>query len=123
MLCCGMLTARADHISGGEIFYTYNGRSGSQYVYTVYLRLFMLCSSSRQFDNPAIISVFNKGNNVRVLDSNVPLQRTTVISLTNTNLCITNPPVVCYKWLITSLVCLSAALQQDILFPTRLITV
>jgi len=57
----------------------------------------MLCSSVRQFDNPAILSVFGKATNQRVLNTNVSIARTETISLNNTNQCISNPPVVCYK--------------------------
>ncbi len=91
------IAARADHISGGEIYYICTGKLGNNYQYEVYLRLFMLCTSPRQFDNPATLSVFNKATYARVIDVSANLNRTETISLTNTDLCISNPPRICYK--------------------------
>ena len=88
--------AKADHITGGEMFYTYNGLSGGTSSYTITLKLFMRCNSGRQFPNPAVISVFNKLSFERFSDINVPLSREETISITNSDPCITDPPTVCY---------------------------
>src|SRR5215204_208576 len=88
--------AKADHITGGEMFYSYLGRSGSDYQYSVTLKLFMRCNSGRRFNDPTIVSVFDRITNARVRDMAVPLSRQVNISLPNTNPCITNPPTVCY---------------------------
>ena len=90
------LIARADHITGGEMYYTYLGRSGSDYQYGVTLKLFMRCNSGRRFNNPTIVSVFDRTTNTRIKDIAVPLSRQETISLSNNNPCITNPPTVCY---------------------------
>ena len=89
--------AFADHITGGEISYTYVGSSGGNYQYAVVVRMFMRCYSGRQFNNPTIISVFSRGSGARFADYNVNLARSEVLSLTNTDPCITNPPEVCYE--------------------------
>jgi gliding motility-associated-like protein len=90
------LIARADHITGGEMFYTYLGKSGAENQYRVTLKLFMRCNSGRRFNDPTTVSVFDRLTNVRIKDVLVPLLRQENISLNNSNPCITNPPSVCY---------------------------
>ncbi len=90
-------SAKADHITGGEMSYTFTGVSGGLYQYTGTLKLFMRCNSGRRFNDPTVISVFNKSTNSRVTDLSVPLARTETISLADADPCITNPPVVCYE--------------------------
>lgn len=89
--------AQADHITGGEISYTYLGNSGGQYKYNVVVRMFMRCFSGRQFNNPTTISVFGRSSGLRIADYSVPLSRSEILSLNNTDPCITNPPAVCYE--------------------------
>jgi len=91
------LYAKADHITGGQMSYSFIGISADgQYRYNVFLRVFMRCNSGRQFNDPTIVSIFNKNGNVRVADISVPLTTSETISLNNSNPCITDPPVVCY---------------------------
>lgn len=90
-------TASADHITGGEMFYTFNGVSGGLYNYTVTLKLFMRCNSGRQFSNPTVISVFDKGSGNRLQDISVPIASQQTLNLTNFDPCISNPPQVCYE--------------------------
>lgn len=92
-----ILAARADHITGGEMYYTFTGTSGGNYTYRVTMKLFMRCNSGRQFANPAIIGVFNKSSGVRVSDVSVPLGRQETLQLSNFSKCISNPPAVCYE--------------------------
>ena len=89
--------AKADHITGGEMFYTYTGSSNGQDNYAVTLKLFMRCLSGRQFPDPAIISVFDKFSNSRIEDISVELFNQQTIQITNPDPCITNPPRVCYE--------------------------
>lgn len=89
--------ASADHITGGEMFYTLVSASNGQYTYAITVKLFMDCHSPRQFADPAVIGIFNRGTNVRVADVNVPLARTELLDLTNPGPCITDPPPVCYR--------------------------
>lgn len=90
-------SALADHITGGEIFYTFKGMSGSDYRYGVTVRLFMRCNSERMFNDPAIIGVFNLLTGERITNLDAALTRTQQLSLDETDPCITNPPRVCYN--------------------------
>lgn len=89
--------ARADHITGGEMFYTLQGiAANGEYEYKVTLKFFMRCHSNRSFYSPAIISVYTKNTGVHIKDISVSLANQQMLSLTNSNPCITNPPTVCY---------------------------
>jgi gliding motility-associated-like protein len=90
------LAAMADHITGGEMFYTYMGKNGSENQYLVILKLFMRCNSGRRFNDPTTVAVFDRLSSVRIKDISVPLTRQENIRLNNSNPCITNPPDVCY---------------------------
>lgn len=95
--CIGcMHTAKADHITGGEMYYIYNGFSGGEYKYSVVLKLFMRCNSGRQFADPTTISIFDKLTGERLKEISAPLGNQETISITSNNPCITDPPVVCY---------------------------
>ena len=96
-LCCLFSSARADHITGGEMFYTYLGKVNGNNQYRITLKLFMRCNSGRQFNDPTIVSVFDRTTNERIHNLTVPLTGQDFLSLTNNNPCITNPPVVCYN--------------------------
>jgi gliding motility-associated-like protein len=89
--------AKADHITGGEMYYSYNGLSNGENSYTVTLKLFMRCNSGRQFPNPAIISVFDKLSFERIRDVSIALSTRNTISITDSDPCISNPPTVCYE--------------------------
>jgi gliding motility-associated-like protein len=91
-----VITARADHITGGEMYYTFTGASNGFYNYNVTLKLFMRCNSGRSFNNPSSVSIFDRITNARVMDIQVPLSKQETLDYTNTNTCITNPPLVCY---------------------------
>jgi gliding motility-associated-like protein len=91
------LYASADHITGGEMYYTFLGNSNGRSEYSVTMKLFMRCNSGRQFPDPAIISVFDKLTFTRVQDINVAIARRETIAITQHDPCISNPPVVCYE--------------------------
>lgn len=93
----GSLYAKADHITGGEMFYTFNGYANGEYRYTITIKLFMDCQSPRQFNDPAIIGIFNRRSGNRVSDEFVRLTRTELLNLTNPGPCVTDPPPVCYR--------------------------
>lgn len=90
------LTAKADHITGGEMFYTFGGFSNGTYKYNVTLKLFMRCNSGRVFSNPTVVSVFDRITGARIQDINVSLSDTVRLDLTDPDPCISNPPPVCY---------------------------
>lgn len=56
----------------------------------------MRCNSGRQFNNPAVVSIFNRVTHARVTNISVPLSNEENISLSDAGPCVTNPPVVCY---------------------------
>ncbi len=95
LLFCFALHAMADHIKGGEIFYTCTGSSGAGYTYNITVKLYMVCNSGREFNNPTYVSFFKRGTNARVTDVLVPLGKTELRQLQNNNPCIINPPNVC----------------------------
>lgn len=94
---CSWHIARADHITGGEMYYTLVSVSANNYTYAVTLKLYMRCNSGRQFNNPTIVSVFDKITGARVMDMSVGLTAQENISLPlYSNPCIADPPQVCY---------------------------
>jgi gliding motility-associated-like protein len=99
VLLTGLISfsASADHITGGEMFYSYSGFSNGLHNYTVTLKLFMRCNSGRQFPDPAIVSIFDKGNFSRVQNVSVAISQRETIAITNPDPCISNPPQVCYE--------------------------
>jgi gliding motility-associated-like protein len=97
LLTTSSLIAWADHITGGEMYYTHAGSSNGLHTYHVTLKLFMRCNSGRQFPDPAVMSIFNKTNGSRVQDISVQISGRETISLVNQDACITNPPEVCYE--------------------------
>lgn len=92
-----VLVAKADHITGGEMYYTYSGFSGGTHNYHVTLKQFRSCNTlNRQFYNPTYIGIFNRATGERIRDISVPLSREEQISTTSNDPCITRAPFVCY---------------------------
>jgi gliding motility-associated-like protein len=96
LILCLATEAKADHITGGEIYYTCVPNNNGRHSYNATFKLFMRCNSGRQFNNPTIVSVFDKVTNQRVGDYNVNLSRSEIIQIDNPDPCISNPPTVCY---------------------------
>lgn len=90
------LPAFAGHITGGEMYYVYNGMVNGRHQYSVTLKFYKRCGISTAFPDPAIVSVFNKTDLSRVEDIYAPLSRQENIRLGNINPCISNPPNVCF---------------------------
>src|SRR5687768_4975567 len=88
--------AKAEHITGGEMFYVYVGEVNGKHHYRGTVKLYKNCHSNRQLANPAVVSVFDRLTGQRIEDITIPLSNTETIGLTNPNKCITNPPDVCY---------------------------
>lgn len=92
------LSARAEHITGGEMYYTLVSVSGSDYTYAVTLKLYRDCNSpGAQLDPTAAIAVFEMGSNTMIRQLNVPITNRDRLQLSNPGPCISNPPVVCYE--------------------------
>ncbi|HEX8357228.1 MAG TPA: PKD domain-containing protein, partial [Segetibacter sp.] len=95
VLFCG-IRSKADHITGGEFFYTYINNNNGTVTYDATYKLFMRCNSNRRFNDPTIVSIFDKGSNTLVSNVSVPLTSSETIQLADADPCITNPPRVCY---------------------------
>ena len=96
LLICIVTTSRADHITGGEMTYTYGGMVVGLHKYDVVLKLYKRCNSGRLFADPNIVSVFDRLTGTRIMDISVPLSHEEHIGLPP-DPCITNPPDVCYE--------------------------
>ncbi|HTF30712.1 MAG TPA: hypothetical protein VK625_17785, partial [Flavitalea sp.] len=99
-----MMPAMAEHIKGGEMFYTYigPGSAAGTSTYSVSLKLYIDCNatSSGQLDEFVSFSIFNKTNN-SLFGSPVTANFTGETFARfdpNSNPCIGNPPTdVCYR--------------------------
>jgi gliding motility-associated-like protein len=90
-------SAIAGHITGGEMFYEYNGRVGENHIYRVTLRLLMRCNSPRDFPPEIIIGVFDRKDHQRVRDVRTSLSLRNQISNPTNDPCISNPPELCFE--------------------------
>lgn len=96
--CCGFM-AFANHITGGEIFYTFTGMSGSDYTYHITLKLYRdyyAPPGSAPLDGQAPMAIFNNANNQIVFSKDVDSTKVVDLNLTQPNPCINNPPPVRY---------------------------
>ncbi|MET0636412.1 MAG: PKD domain-containing protein [Chitinophagaceae bacterium] len=90
----------AEHITGGEMYYTYEGMINGQHIYRVTLKLFRNCGSvGAQLDQTAAIGIFDQGTNrlIRSAKSFRLVPDPTELNLTDPGKCITNAPTVCYQ--------------------------
>lgn len=97
LFCAVATTAHADHITGGEMSYTYQGFSNGLHHYAVTYKLYMRCNSGRMFPAVNVVSLFDKVTGARINDISVPLANQTTISLPDGGPCIANAPVVCFE--------------------------
>lgn len=101
ILSCVFLskTLLAEHITGGEMYYTYLGFSNGMHNYRVTLKLYRDCfSAGAQLDPTAAIAVFNNSTGGIVSTHSVSMQGTpTTLQLSDPGPCITNAPTVCYQ--------------------------
>ncbi|MBL7743337.1 MAG: gliding motility-associated C-terminal domain-containing protein [Chitinophagaceae bacterium] len=88
----------ANHITGGEIFYTYAGLDGNgNHQYHVTLKLYRDHNSTgAQLDGAAAIAVFNTSSGAMVWNNSINMTRQTRLILGSPGPCITNAPVVDY---------------------------
>ena len=92
------LAARADHIIGGEMYYTYTGKNGTNNKYTITLKLFIRCdATSAQIDQSVNISIYNGNGGLAKNLVNIPLGDLQRYSVNEVDPCIINPPNVCYQ--------------------------
>ncbi len=92
------LPAMANHITGGEMYYTLVSQNGNNFTYHVVLKLYRDCfSSGAQLDPSSGIAIFDKSNGTMVWNNLVPQSRMVRLEIESPNPCITNPPPVCYQ--------------------------
>jgi len=98
ILTLGLLSAKANHITGGEIFYTYLGQVGAKYQYKITLMLFRHCGPvGAPLDNTAAIAIFDRLTGAMIENNNVTISQIVELNLTSPSPCIKNPPPVCYE--------------------------
>ena len=92
------LSCYANHITGGEMYYTLVSQNGNDFTYHVVLKLYRDCNSSgAQLDLNASIAIYNKSNGSPVWSTGVPRSQVVTLNLGSPSPCITNPPIVCYQ--------------------------
>lgn len=93
------ISSFANHITGGEMYYTLTSQSGNSYTYHVVLKLYRDCFAppgAAPLDDDASISIFNNGSFASVWNSTVKRNKIVHLELGSPNPCINNPPPVCY---------------------------
>jgi gliding motility-associated-like protein len=91
-------TLLAEHITGGEIYYVFQGVSNGNYNYKITLKLFRHCENiGAALDDFAAIGIFSKPGNTLFMSQSVPRVRIEQLQLTTPGPCITNAPSVCYQ--------------------------
>jgi gliding motility-associated-like protein len=99
-ICFSATIAFANHITGGEMYYTFISRSGNDFTYHVVLKLYRDCNApptAAQLDPSANIAIFDNSNNSIKWQGNVPKQPTVTLNLSSPSPCIQSPPAVCYQ--------------------------
>lgn len=92
------LSSRAEHITGGEMYYRLVSINGNDYTYDVTLKLYRDCDSrGAQLDASAAIGVFDMSTQMMVRNVSVSLTRTETLTLSFPGPCIVNAPRVCYN--------------------------
>src|SRR5260221_3727958 len=91
-ICIFLLSpAYANHITGGEMFYTLVSFSGNDYTYHVTLKLYRDCNSTgAQLDAAAPIAIFNRTTGGSVWSNSVHQSKIVVLNLRCPSPCITN---------------------------------
>jgi len=90
------LAVFANHITGGEMFYTLIKQDGNNFTYHVTLKLYRDCySTGAPLDPAAPIAIFR--GSTMVWNSTVKLLQIVRLNLGSPSQCIQNPPPVCYE--------------------------
>ncbi len=88
----------AEHITGGQIYYTYAGLVGGNHTYNVTLLLYRdSASRGAQLDGGAAVAVFNNSDRSMVWSRTVNLTRKEFIRLSDPGPCVTNAPSIVYE--------------------------
>src|SRR4030095_13960084 len=98
ILSLGLLSAKANHITRVEIFYTLVSQSGSSCTYSVTLKLYRdHFSTGAQLDPTAPIAIFDRVTGAMAWGSNGPRATIELLQLVSPVPCIINPPTVFYE--------------------------
>ena len=90
----------AEHITGGEMYYTFLGINATtgRYEYHITLKLYRDCNSpGAPLDDAAPIAIFNKATNTMFSNQIIDRTRVETLLLGTPGPCIDNPPTVCYQ--------------------------
>lgn len=91
------LSTYANHISGGEMYYSFVGQAGSNYTYSVTLKLFRdPAGGGPQLENSQNIAIYEKGTNILTWSGTVAQTQVYTTTLTTPNPCIISPPIVSF---------------------------
>jgi len=90
------LSIYANHIVGGEMWYTFVSQAGGIYTYSVTVKLFKDFTSGTALDNPINIAVYAKGSNT-LIHTQVVSQNSLSTLTATPGPCIINPPLVSYQ--------------------------
>src|SRR5438270_1393658 len=96
LLIPGLVTL-ANHITGGDMYYTLTNVSGNKFTYHVVLNLYRDCFApprSAPLDAEASIAIFDNTTNHNMVwkNSQVPRSKIVHLNLSSPSPCIQNPP-------------------------------
>ena len=99
IFACGLVfCAKANHITGGQIYYTLKSQSGDNYTYSVSLLLYRdSLSTGAQLDQSAAIGIYDRGTGALVDSRTIGLSFIEVLHLHSPGPCINHPPTVIYQ--------------------------
>jgi hypothetical protein len=91
------LSSKANHISGGEMFYKFVSQSGSNYTYAVTLKLFRdPAGGGPALELSQLIAAYQRGTNILAWSGTVARTSQQTITLGTPNPCIIAPPTVSF---------------------------
>lgn len=92
--------AFANHITGGEMYYTLIEQDGNKYTYHVVLKLYRDCNAppgSADLDPSAAIAIYNNSTFALTWSKSITMTKRVDLDLDSPNPCINKPPEVCYQ--------------------------
>jgi gliding motility-associated-like protein len=97
-LCGLVLCAKANHITGGQIYYTLKSQSGNSFTYSVSLLLYRdSLSTGAELDETVAIAIYDRLTGAIVETRDVKLSFIDVLHLRSPGPCINRPPKVIYQ--------------------------
>jgi gliding motility-associated-like protein len=110
IVLCGLFSAKAGHIIGGELFYDCLGGGNFKITLRMYRNCFSSGSTGAPFDNPANIGVFrtSTGQYLDNIEFSLPISGSFAVNPNTINPCYSLPPNV------SSLVCIEGIVYEQI---------